>query len=32
MKQVQTPREIHTELADLNRGAVELVAKIQKSF
>ena len=28
----QTLRDIHTELADLNKEAVELVAKIQKNF
>jgi type I restriction enzyme M protein len=28
----QTLRDIHTELADLNREAVELAAKIQANF
>ena len=28
----QTMRDIHTELADLNKEAVELAAKIQKNF
>jgi type I restriction enzyme M protein len=28
----QTLRDIHTELADLNREAVELAAKIQTNF
>jgi type I restriction enzyme M protein len=28
----QTMREIHTELADLNKEAVELVVRIQKNF
>jgi len=28
----RTPRDIHTELADLNQEAVELAAKIQENF
>ena len=28
----QTMRDIHTELADLNREAVELAARIQENF
>jgi hypothetical protein len=32
MRQIQTPREIHAELANLNREAVELAPKIQENF
>jgi type I restriction enzyme M protein len=32
MTQIQTLRDIHTELADLNREAGELAAKIQANF
>ena len=32
MRQVKTLREIHTELADLNREAAELAVKIQFNF
>jgi type I restriction enzyme M protein len=32
MSQVQTLRDIHTELADLNREAVELGATIPENF
>jgi type I restriction enzyme M protein len=32
MKRVQTLRDIHTELADLNNEAAELGAKIQEKF
>jgi type I restriction enzyme M protein len=28
----QTLRDIHTELADLNKEAVDLAARIQKTF
>lgn len=32
MRQVQALRDIHTELADLNREVAELAAKIQTNF
>jgi len=32
MRRVQTLRDIHTELADLNREAAELTAKIQRNI
>lgn len=32
MRRVQTLRDIHTELADLNREAAELAAKSQANF
>jgi type I restriction enzyme M protein len=32
MREVQSLRDIHTELADLNREAAELAAKIQQNF
>lgn len=32
MRQVKTLRDIRTELADLNREAAELAAKIQQNF
>lgn len=32
MRRVQALRDIHTELADLNREAAELAAKIQENF
>jgi len=32
MRRVQTLRDIHAELADLNREAVELAAMIQANF
>ena len=32
MRRVQTLRDIHAELADLNREAVELALRIQENF
>lgn len=32
MRCFQTPRDIHIELADLNKEAAELAAKIQRNF
>jgi type I restriction enzyme M protein len=32
MRRVQTLRDIHTELAELNKEAVELAGRIQASF
>ena len=32
MRRVQTLRDIHTELADLNKEASELAAKIHANF
>jgi type I restriction enzyme M protein len=32
MSRVQTLRDIHTELVDLNKEAVELAAKIQQNL
>jgi hypothetical protein len=32
MRRVQTLRDIHTELADLNKEAAELGAKIPENF